>query len=67
MCIICIRRGTNIANEANVRTITQITNHTRTLQEVFCIEKKNKWKNKFVYNVTVNYVTTNTSLNAYTN
>ena len=32
-------------------------NFTRTLQEVFCIEK-NKWKNKFVYNVTVNYVTT---------
>ena len=32
-------------------------NFTRTLQEVFCIEK-NKWENKFVYNVIVNYVTT---------
>ena len=32
-------------------------NFKRTLQEVFCIEK-NKWKNKFVYNVTVNYVKT---------
>ena len=32
-------------------------NHTRTLQEVVCIES-NKWKHKFVNNVTVNYVTT---------
>ena len=35
ICIICKRRGTNIANEAFVRTITNyITNHTKTLQEV---------------------------------
>ena len=26
MCIICIRRGTNIANEASVRTITLLYN-----------------------------------------
>ena len=26
MCIICIRRGTNIAIEANVRTITKLYN-----------------------------------------
>ena len=54
MYIFCIRRGTNIAIEANVRTITLITNHTRTLQEVFCIEKLVE---KIVNNVTVNYVT----------
>ena len=58
MCIICIRRGTHIAIEANVRTILNyITNHTRTFQEVICIEK-NKLKHKFVNYVTVNYVTT---------
>ena len=57
MCIFCIRRSTSIAIEANVKTITeQYTNHTRTLQEVICIEK-NKLKHKFVNYVTLNYVT----------
>ena len=46
MCIICIRRGTNIVFEASVRT----------LQKVVCIEKS-KWKHKFMNYVTVNYVT----------
>ena len=36
---------------------SQCKNYTRTLQEVVCIEK-NRWKHKFVNNVTVNYVTT---------
>ena len=58
MFIICLRRGTDIAIEVNVRTKPNyISNHARTLQEVVCIEK-NKWKRKFVNYVTVNYVTT---------
>ena len=42
LCVfIFIRRGTNIAIEATVRTLTYyITNHTKTLQEAVCIEKK---------------------------
>ena len=58
MWIICVRRGTDIAIEVNVSTITKLYKyHTRTLQEVVCIEK-NKCKHKFVNYVTVNYVTT---------
>ena len=58
MCIICIRRGTNIAIKANVRAITNLYNKPYKNFTRSCLQRKNKWKHKFVNNVTVNYVTT---------
>ena len=52
-CIICIRRGTNIVIEANVRTITLLYNKSYKNFTRSCLHRKNKWKHKFV-----NYVTT---------
>ena len=58
MCIICIRRGTKIAIEANVRTITELYNKLYKNFTRSCLHRKSKWKHKFVNYVTVNYVTT---------
>ena len=57
MCIICIRRGTNIAIEVSVRTITLLYNEPYKNFTRSCLHRNNKWKHKFVNNVTVNYVT----------
>ena len=57
MCIICIRRGTNIAIEANVRAMTQLYNKSYKNFTRSCLHRKNKWKHKFVNYVTVNCVT----------
>ena len=53
MCIICIRRRTNIAIEAYVRTITKLYNEPYKNFTRRCLHrKKNKWKRKFVIYVT---------------
>ena len=57
MCIICIRRGTDIAIDANVRTVTQLYNEPyKNLTS--CLHRKYRWKHTYVNYVTVNYVTT---------
>ena len=58
MCSICIRIGTNIAIEANVRTITKLYNKPYKNFTRSCLHRENQWKHKFVNYVTVNYVTT---------
>ena len=58
MCIICVRRGRDIAIEANVRTIAQLYNKPHKNFTRRCLHRKNKCKHKFVNYVTVNYVTT---------
>ena len=57
MCIICIRRGTNNAIEASVRTITLLCNEPYKNFTRSCLHRKNKWKHKFVNYVTVKYAT----------
>ena len=51
-------KSTNIAIEANVKTITYIYNEPYKNFTRSCLHRKNKWKHKFVNYVTVNYVTT---------
>ena len=52
-------KSTNIAIEADVKTITYIYNEPyQNFTTRSSLHRKNKWKHKFVNYVTVNYVTT---------